>query len=85
MPAGYTSISLPDALLDQVEEYLRDNRWGYRSKAEVISTAIREFLQREETKSGGWKRVPRPDAAAGEPEEEPPEFEPATKKGKVRR
>lgn len=33
--------------MDQVDEYVERNAKGYRSRAEVVAAAVREFLARE--------------------------------------
>ena len=41
---GYTTVALPNILLDQVEEIIKDRRHGYISKPELIKDAIRRML-----------------------------------------
>ncbi|MFH1897091.1 MAG: ribbon-helix-helix domain-containing protein [Candidatus Desantisbacteria bacterium] len=42
---GYTTIALPNILLDQVDEIVQDKRYGYISKPELIKEAIRENIR----------------------------------------
>ena len=42
---GYTTIALPNILLDKVEELVRDTRHGYVSKPEFIKEAIRDKIR----------------------------------------
>lgn len=42
---GYTTIALPNILLDQVEAVVKDKKKGYVSKPEFIKEAIREKLK----------------------------------------
>lgn len=43
---GYTTIALPNVLLDQVDEIIKDGKYGYISKPEFIKEAIREKIQK---------------------------------------
>ena len=43
---GYVTISLPAELVDRIDGFLAKNNWGYRSRAEMVAAAVREFLQR---------------------------------------
>jgi len=43
---GYTTVALPNVLLDQVDDIVKSNKYGYVSKPEFIKEAIREKLQR---------------------------------------
>ncbi len=46
MPAkGYTTIALPNILIDQVEEIVNDKKNGYVSRPEFIKEAIREKIR----------------------------------------
>lgn len=42
----YVGIKLPPELADRVDAFLLDNPWGYRTRGELVATAVREFLQR---------------------------------------
>jgi len=42
---GYTTIALPNILLDQVEEMIKGKKYGCVSKPEFIKEAIRKHLQ----------------------------------------
>ena len=49
MPAkGYSTIALPNILLDKVEKIIQNKNNGYVSKPEFIKEAIREKLRRME-------------------------------------
>lgn len=50
-PGGFVSFSIRAELMKKVDDFLEKNDDGFGSRAEVISTAIREFLER---------RAPRP-------------------------
>ena len=41
---GYTTVALPNVLLDQIEELVKDKRFGYISKPEFIKEACRKML-----------------------------------------
>ncbi len=46
MPAkGYTTIALPNILIERVEEIVKNKKHGYISKPEFIKDAIREKLK----------------------------------------
>lgn len=47
---AYGTIRLPEQLIARVERFVESNDWGYRTKAEVVAAALREFLQRHEPK-----------------------------------
>ena len=42
---GYTTVALPNVLLDQIEEIVKEGKYGYVSKPELIKEAVREKLQ----------------------------------------
>lgn len=42
---GYTTIALPNVLIDQIEEIVKDKKYGYISKPEFIKEAIREKIR----------------------------------------
>lgn len=42
---GYTTIALPNVLIEQVEELIKSRKYGYVSKPEFIKEAIREKLR----------------------------------------
>ena len=42
---GYTTIALPNVLIDQIEEIVRDRKYGYVSKPEFIKEAVREKIR----------------------------------------
>ena len=42
---GYTTIALPNILIDRVEEVIKNKKHGYISKPEFIKDAIREKLK----------------------------------------
>lgn len=48
---GYVTLSLPTDLIDRVDAFLEKNTWGFRSRAEMVTAAIREFLQRTEAET----------------------------------
>ena len=44
---SYTTVKIPDTLLDTVEKVIRDNpELGYRNRSEFIVVAIREKVVR---------------------------------------
>lgn len=42
---GYTTIALPNILLDKVEELIKNPNYGYISKPEFIKEAIRDKIR----------------------------------------
>lgn len=45
---GFVGIAIPEELAERIDEYLVKNRWGYRSRGDVIRQAVIDFLRREE-------------------------------------
>ena len=45
---GYTTIALPNILIDQVEKIVGNSKHGYVSKPEFIKEAIREKIRKVE-------------------------------------
>jgi metal-responsive CopG/Arc/MetJ family transcriptional regulator len=43
----YTTVHLPPDLGQELDRYLQANRWGYRSRGEVVAEAVRTFLRKE--------------------------------------
>ncbi|KKM76381.1 hypothetical protein LCGC14_1380680 [marine sediment metagenome] len=43
---GYTTIALPNILIDQVEEIVKNKKHTYISKPEFIKEAIREKIRK---------------------------------------
>ncbi|MGA2387259.1 MAG: ribbon-helix-helix domain-containing protein [Candidatus Bathyarchaeia archaeon] len=41
---AYTTIRLPEPLLRQVDAVVKDQGWGYSSRAEFVKEAVRYFL-----------------------------------------
>jgi len=42
----YVSVSIPEALANKVDEILESGNWGFRTRAEIVNEALREFLLR---------------------------------------
>ena len=42
---GYTTIALPNILVDGIEKIIKDKRHGFISKPEFIKEAIREKIR----------------------------------------
>lgn len=42
---GYTTVALPNALIEKVDEIVRDKSHGYISRPELIKEAVREKLR----------------------------------------
>ena len=41
----YTNVSIPDDLLEKVEQVVSGSRFGYRNRSEFIIEAVREKVQ----------------------------------------
>lgn len=41
---GYTSITVPDDIVDRIEHFLKHNSWGFKTRPEVVKVALSEFL-----------------------------------------
>lgn len=49
MPAqGFASIALKNEVMERIDEFLQKNRMGFTSRAEVVTAAVRDFLQRQD-------------------------------------
>ncbi|MEE8167348.1 MAG: ribbon-helix-helix protein, CopG family [Candidatus Hydrothermarchaeales archaeon] len=44
----YVSISIPKELANRVDEILA-GRWGFRTRAEIVNEALRDFILRLKT------------------------------------
>jgi len=42
---GYTTIALPNILIEQIDEIIANKKYGYISKPEFIKEAIREKIR----------------------------------------
>jgi Arc/MetJ-type ribon-helix-helix transcriptional regulator len=44
---GYTSVSLPSEVVDRIDEFVEHEGkdWGYRSRPDVITDAVRRFIR----------------------------------------
>ena len=41
---GYTGISIPEPLANQIDDFLKINNHGYMSKGEFVKDAVRQLL-----------------------------------------
>ena len=41
----YTTIALPNVLIDQIEDIVKDRKYGYVSKPEFIKEAVSEKIR----------------------------------------
>ena len=64
----HITFSLPQPLVEEIEALVRegDNRWGYRTRAEFVSDAVRRRLDQCQEASGGWRKPPVERAADDE-------------------
>jgi metal-responsive CopG/Arc/MetJ family transcriptional regulator len=49
--AGYMSVSLPEDLVRKIDLFVDSNDDGFRSRAEVIAQAVRQFLRDNERRT----------------------------------
>jgi len=45
MRAKYINVSIHEDLAKKIDEYIKKSKLGYRSRAEVISEAVRKLLR----------------------------------------
>ena len=43
---GYTTVALPDSLMDEIDEIVKGKRKGYTSRGEFVKEATRALLER---------------------------------------
>ncbi len=43
---GYTTIALPDELVDEIDEIIKSKKKGYTSRAELIKEGVRIVLNK---------------------------------------
>lgn len=53
----YANLKIPRELVLKIDAYVKDNPWGYRSRAEVVMEAVRAFLRSAEAERSGWRRT----------------------------
>ena len=46
MRAKYVNVSIHEDLAKQIDEYIKKAKRGYRSRAEVVSDAVRRLLDK---------------------------------------
>lgn len=56
MAKGWTTVALKDALVAQIDRFLAENDEAFSNRAEVVTAALREFLD-------GKRRLTREDLA----------------------
>ena len=44
MRKRYINIALPESLIKKVDYFVKQDEWGYKSRAEVIKEAVRDIL-----------------------------------------
>ena len=44
MRAKYQNISLHEDLIKKIDEFIKNSKLGYRSRAELVSEAVRKFV-----------------------------------------
>lgn len=42
---GYSTIALPNELIDEVDNVIKNNKQGYKTRPELIKDAIRKLLK----------------------------------------
>ena len=43
----YATVRLPKELVDQIDSFLKKQKLGYTSRAEMVKDALRSFLEKE--------------------------------------
>jgi metal-responsive CopG/Arc/MetJ family transcriptional regulator len=46
MARGYTSVSIPDSLLNEIDEILKKKYFGYKTRSEFVKEALRFHILR---------------------------------------
>ena len=44
MKKKYIGIALPDSLIKQIDKVVNDDKWGYKSRAELAKEGIRKLI-----------------------------------------
>ena len=44
MRARYVNVSIPEELAKKIDEYIKKSKLGFRSRAEVVSEALRKLF-----------------------------------------
>ena len=47
MRARYVNVSIPEELAKKIDEYIKKSKLGFRSRAEVVSEALRRLLDKK--------------------------------------
>ncbi len=47
MRARYVNISIHEDLAKKIDEYIKKSKKGFRSRAEVVSDAVRRLIDKE--------------------------------------
>lgn len=48
MRAKYVNVSIHEDLAKKIDEYIKKSRLGFRSRAEVVSEAVRDLIKDKE-------------------------------------
>ena len=44
MRSRYVNVSIPEELAKKIDEYISKSKLGYRSRAEVVTEAVRKLM-----------------------------------------
>jgi len=47
MRAKYVNVSIHEDLAKKIDEYIKKSKLGFRSRAEVVSEALRKMLEKK--------------------------------------
>lgn len=47
MRARYVNVSVPEELANEIDEFMKKSKMGYRSRAEVVTEAVRRLLDKK--------------------------------------
>lgn len=47
MRAKYVNVSIHEDLANKIDDYMEDSKLGFRSRAEVVSEAVRRMIEKK--------------------------------------
>ncbi|NQU98540.1 hypothetical protein HQ533_03665 [Candidatus Woesearchaeota archaeon] len=51
MRKKYIGIALPEELVKTIDEFIKNNKWGYKNRAELTKDAIRQHIKELQRKT----------------------------------
>lgn len=46
MRSRYVNVSIPEELANEIDKFMKESKLGHRSRAEVVTEAIRLYIKR---------------------------------------